>query len=162
MPVRPPDETEVAALAAGYGMKPTAEEVAAYTPIVAAFLSSYDAVEELYANVAPQAPEDRLSSRPAEADNPLGAWYVTTEIRGAAEGPLAGRTVAVKDNVAVAGVPMMNGSHTLEGYVPREDATVVTRLLEAGADPDAGGPSARATAAFFELPAMTELLDRRS
>ena len=96
MPVRPPDETEVAALAAGYGMKPTAEEVAAYTPIVAAFLSSYDAVEELYADVAPQAPADRPSSRPAEADNPLGAWYVTTDIRGAADGPLAGRTVPRK------------------------------------------------------------------
>jgi hypothetical protein len=37
----------------------------------------------------------------------------------------------------------------------------VTRLLEAGADPDAGGPSARATAVFFELPAMVELLDAR-
>src|SRR3712207_3748882 len=114
-------------------MKPSAEEVAAYTPIVAAFLSSYDAVEELYADIAPEAPADRPSTRPTEAENPLGAWYVTTEIRGAADGPLAGRTVAVKDNVAVAGVPMMNGSHTVEGFVPKRDATVVTRLLEAGA-----------------------------
>ncbi|RBY77673.1 amidase [Geodermatophilus sp. TF02-6] len=133
MPVRPPDEKEVAALAASYGMEPSAEEVAAYTPIVAAFLGSYDAVEELYAGIAPQLPEGRAGSRPAEADNPLGAWYVTTEIPGAAEGPLAGRTVAVKDNTAVAGVPMMNGSHTVEGFVPRQDATVITRLLEAGA-----------------------------
>jgi amidase len=123
----------VAALAASYGMKPTAEEVAAYTPIVAAFLTSYDAVEELYAGIAPQAPADRPSTRPDGADNPLGAWYVTTEIRGAADGPLAGRTVAVKDNVEVAGVPMMNGSHTLEGFVPSRDATVVSRLLAAGA-----------------------------
>src|SRR3712207_6957337 len=114
-------------------MKRSPEEVAAYTPIVAAFLSSYDAVEELYAGIAPQAPGGRPSTRPDDADNPLGAGYVTTEIRGAADGPLAGRTVAVKDNVAVAGVPMMNGSHTLEGFVPQEDATVVTRLLEAGA-----------------------------
>ena len=53
--------------------------------------------------------------------------------RGAAEGPLAGRTVGVKDNVCVAGVPMLNGSPIMEGYVPREDATVVTRLLDAGA-----------------------------
>ena len=47
--------------------------------------------------------------------------------------PLAGRRVAIKDNVAVAGVPMTNGSKTVEGYVPRQDATVVTRLLAAGA-----------------------------
>src|SRR3712207_8886310 len=55
--------------------------VAAYTPIVAAFLSSYDAVEELYAGIAPQPPAGRSGTRPAEVDNPLGAWYVTTEIR---------------------------------------------------------------------------------
>jgi amidase len=133
VPVRPPDENEVAALAASYGMKRSPEEVTAYTPIVAAFLSSYDAVEELHAGIAPQAPADRPSTRPDDADNPLGAWYVTTEIHGSADGPLAGRTAAVKDNVAVAGVPLMNGSHTVEGFVPREDATVVTRLLEAGA-----------------------------
>src|SRR6266567_1927574 len=29
--------------------------------------------------------------------------------------------------------PMMNGSRTLEGFVPSRDATVVTRLLAAGA-----------------------------
>ena len=33
----------------------------------------------------------------------------------------------------LAGVPMMNGASTLEGYVPDIDATVVTRLLDAGA-----------------------------
>ena len=49
-------------------------------------------------------------------------------------GILAGRRVAVKDNICVAGVPMMNGSRWLEGYTPDVDATVVTRVLDAGAD----------------------------
>ena len=40
----------------------------------------------------------------------------------------------MKDNVCVAGIPMLNGSPIMEGYVPREDATVVTRLLDAGAE----------------------------
>ena len=56
-----------------------------------------------------------------------------TDIHGAPKGKLKGKTVAVKDNVCVAGVPMMNGSSTLEGYVPNIDATIVTRLLDAGA-----------------------------
>ena len=47
--------------------------------------------------------------RPAPEDNPFNAWYWRTEIHGADAGPLAGRTIAVKDNIAVAGVPMMNG-----------------------------------------------------
>jgi amidase len=58
---------------------------------------------------------------------------VRTEIQGAASGPLKGKRVAIKDNVMVAGVPMMNGASTLEGYMPEIDATVVTRLLDAGA-----------------------------
>ena len=52
---------------------------------------------------------------------------------GAPEGPLAGKTVGVKDAICVARVPMMNGSRVLEGFVPDFDATVVTRLLDAGA-----------------------------
>jgi amidase len=63
----------------------------------------------------------------------MNAWYVKTEIRGAPRGPLHGRTVALKDNVCLAGVPMMNGASTLKGYTPDIDATVVTRLLDAGA-----------------------------
>ena len=42
--------------------------------------------------------------------------------------------MAVKDNIFVAGVPMMNGASILEGLVPDFDASVVTRLLQAGAD----------------------------
>jgi amidase len=58
---------------------------------------------------------------------------VKTEVRGAPRGPLHGKTVVLKDNVCLAGVPMMNGASTLRGYVPDVDATIVTRLLDAGA-----------------------------
>ena len=47
---------------------------------------------------------------------------------GAPRGPLAGQdSVALKDNVCLAGVPMMNGASTLKGYTPDIDATIVTR-----------------------------------
>ena len=55
-------------------------------------------------------------------------------IEGAALGKLKGKTVALKDNICLAGVPMMNGASTLEGYVPDVDATVVQRILDAGVD----------------------------
>ena len=71
--------------------------------------------------------------RPEPADNRLGAWYVKTDIPGAGQGKLAGKTVAVKDTVLLAGVPLMGGSNILEGYVPDQDAEIVTRMLAAGA-----------------------------
>ncbi len=133
MNVIPPKADQVAAIAASFGMRLTERELDAYTELVGGFLGSYDVVAELYRDIEPTAVEDRRFTWPAEDENALNAWYVRTEIEGASDGPLQGYRVAVKDNTSVAGVPMMNGSHTLEGFVPRRDATVVTRLLEAGA-----------------------------
>ncbi len=72
--------------------------------------------------------------RPAASENRLNAWYYKAQVKGAASGKLAGRTVVIKDNVSVADVPMMNGSAIWEGFTPSEDATVVGRLLDAGAE----------------------------
>jgi amidase len=73
-------------------------------------------------------------TRPSRRADPLNAWQVKTSIRGAADGPLAGHRVVLKDTVCLAGVPMASGSSTLEGYVPDIDATVVTRILDAGGE----------------------------
>jgi len=60
--------------------------------------------------------------------------YITEEsIEGDGEGPLADRTVAVKDNISTAGVRTTAGSAMLAEYVPPYDATVVERLKAAGA-----------------------------
>lgn len=72
--------------------------------------------------------------RPGPEEDPNNAWYRKSSIKGAPDGKLKGRTAALKDNVFVAGVPMMNGSTFLDGFVPDVDATVVTRLLDAGAE----------------------------
>ncbi|MEY2403649.1 MAG: aspartyl-tRNA(Asn)/glutamyl-tRNA(Gln) amidotransferase subunit, partial [Acidimicrobiaceae bacterium] len=48
-------------------------------------------------------------------------------------GPLAGVPIALKDNFATRGIPTTCSSRILEGWCPPYDATVVGRLLAAGA-----------------------------
>ena len=72
--------------------------------------------------------------RPDSDEDPLGAWYYKTHIKGAPRGKLKGKRIALKDNVCLAGVPMMCGASTMEGYVPDIDATIVTRILDAGGE----------------------------
>src|SRR6266568_6118308 len=132
MAIPPPSNDDLAKIAAHYGLTLSSSDLESFRGLISGALGSYDAVQRLYHARLPE-PPDRPYRWPAEADNELGAWYLTTEIAGATDGPLAGRRGAVKDNIAVAGVPMMNGSAAVEGFVPRRDATVVTRLLAAGA-----------------------------
>ena len=131
MAVTPPSHDDLAQIAERYGFRLNAQDVEEFRAVITGALASYDAVEQMYQAHRPAAP-DRPYQWPADADNELGAWYVTAEIKGADAGPLAGRRVAVKDNIEVAGLPMMNGSATVEGFVPLRDATVVTRVLGAG------------------------------
>ena len=101
---------------------------------MAPFVDAYNVVEELPDNL-PKVKYPRGDwYRPAGDENKYQAWYVKVAIKGAEGGKLAGKKVAVKDTVCLAGVPMMNGASVLEGFAPEFDATVVTRLLDAGAE----------------------------
>ncbi len=108
-------------------------EVAEYLEVIDGTLQAYDRISELPDNLPAVAWPRTPGHRPSAAENPLNAWAVKTEVHGARSGPLAGKRIVLKDNVCLAGVPMMNGASTLDGYVPDIDATVVTRMLDAGA-----------------------------
>jgi amidase len=130
--VTPPTNEDLAEIAGRYRLGLNDADVEEFRALITGALASYAEVERLYQASLPE-PPDRPYRWPDPDENELGAWYVTTELRTSGDGPLAGRRVAIKDNIEVAGLPMMNGSATLEGFVPRRDATVVTRLLAAGA-----------------------------
>lgn len=124
-------QIEEVALTLGFHLSP--DQLQSYSEVLQPSFDAYDALDAL-PDYLPLVTYPRTPGyRPMADENHRGAWYYKSTIKGSTTGKLAGKTVALKDNVCVAGVPMMNGASTLEGYVPDLDATVVTRLLDAGA-----------------------------
>jgi amidase len=99
--------------------------------------------EEIFASLDPLLETDAVSSEkrarsPGEpssaSDDPLNAVIRWCSIKDVEKGLLAGKRVGLKDNMAVAGVPMTCGSRILDGYRPQRDCIVAERLLAAGAE----------------------------
>ncbi len=76
---------------------------------------------------------DRVRRARAVSDDPYNAFITRVEPGPAGEGPLAGRTLAVKDLFDTAGIRTTYGSGLYADHVPERNATAVQRLLDAGA-----------------------------
>ena len=133
MTAQRPTHAQLREIVAELGMHMSDAKLQEFLEVMQGTLDAYDVVDALPDYLPPVLYPRTAGHRPSPEENPLNAWHVKTEVRGAPRGPLHGRTVALKDNVCLAGVPMMNGASTLKGYTPDVDATVVTRLLDAGA-----------------------------
>jgi amidase len=129
-----PTPGQLRAVAAQCGLSLTEDDVASFRGLMQGSIDAYNLVAAMPDEVPPVKYPRTPGYRPAPEENPRNAWYRKSKVKGAASGKLKGKTVALKDNIMLAGVPMMNGSATLEGYVPDFDATIVTRMLDAGAD----------------------------
>ena len=132
MTVRRPTHAQLKEIVTDFGMHMSDERISEFLALMDETINAYDVVDAM-PDYLPAVDYPRTSGyRPSQEENPLNAWYVKTEIRGAPRGPLLGKSIALKDNVCLAGVPMMNGASTLKGYTPDIDATIVTRILDAG------------------------------
>jgi amidase len=132
--VQPPSHNALREIAQRFGLELTDEELSQYRDLMLANFASFGRLDELVDD-HPEVTYARTTGfRPTAADNELNAWYWRCSIKGAPDGKLAGRKIVIKDNVCVAGIPLMNGSRLLEGFVPDIDATVVSRILDAGGE----------------------------
>ena len=116
------------------GMNPSDDYLMTAVQIVTPLSNAYAALDAATDELPPVKYPRDAGYRPSAAENPHGAWYIKTAIKGNPGGKLSGRRVALKDNVCLAGVPMMIGARLLEGCVPEVDATVVERILDAGGE----------------------------
>ncbi|KAI1120428.1 putative amidase [Nemania abortiva] len=104
-----------------------------------ALLTSFEAAVDSLPDDRPVQPRPDLEKYPRTnvhipEDNEFGAWAtkVTAKCTAPKSSLLEGRTVALKDNVALAGVRCTNGTAMVE-WVPEVDATIATRIMDAGA-----------------------------
>ena len=133
MRVTAPTRKETGDLAEILGLRLTQQELASFHDMIngaCGILHWMDTQEE---TVPPVRYPRRKGYRPPRRENPYNAWFWRTSIRGRPDGPLAGKRAGIKDTVCVAGIPMINGGRLLDGFIPETDATIVTRLLDAGA-----------------------------
>ncbi|KYD14492.1 amidase [Saccharococcus caldoxylosilyticus] len=134
MAVKKPTIEQLKRIAEEFNLTLTTDELSLYQELMEGPLESYNRLNQLVEPSLlvkyPRTP----GYRPSAEENPYNAWYWKTSIKGNSTGKLAGKTIVLKDNISLAGVPMMNGSAILEGFVPDEDATIVTRILDAGGE----------------------------
>ena len=132
MPVSLPTPDQLKRIAEEMNLSLTESDIASFLALMKPSIDGYNVVDQLPDNLPPVKYPRTPGYRPQPEDNAHNAWYYKSKIEGAPQGKLKGKRLVIKDNVMVAGVPMMNGASTLEGYTPEVDATVVTRILDAG------------------------------
>ena len=99
-------------------------------------ISAANAVGALTQELSPlnyPAPRDP-GYKPDRKEDPYNAFIRKISIRGAGQGPLHGKKLGIKDNIAIRGIPMTNASDLGKDFIPDYDATIVTRLLDAGGE----------------------------
>jgi len=128
-----PDRDELRGIAAELGRPLDDVAADALLAFMRPFELGFAYLEQESAALPPVRYPQRSFRFPEPEENSLGAWYVQTEIVGAPSGLLQGKRIAVKDNMFVADVPMTYGAGFVAGLQPEFDASVVTRVLDAGA-----------------------------
>ncbi len=129
-----PDSSELKRLAAELNLTLDDTRAAALLEYMQPIAEGYEFIDSVEDELPVSPWTGRDYYYPETGENPYGAWLVKCRIKGVASGPLTGKKVAVKDNIFVAGLPLTNGSDIMSGFVADFDATVVDRLLNAGAE----------------------------
>ncbi|MBI1214024.1 MAG: amidase [Alphaproteobacteria bacterium] len=130
--VATPTLDEIKTIGREVGLTLSDSDAQSFIGLMAVGVGAYNGLAQMPDNLPPVKYPRGKGERAKSDENKNNAWYWKARVEGARNGKLKGKTIALKDNVMLAGVPMMNGSATLEGYVPEVDATIVTRILDAG------------------------------
>ena len=81
------------------GIQLTESDAAEYIEAMAGLLEGYQVVDSMSDYLPAVKYSRKPGYRPEGDENKLNAWYYKTSIKGAARGKLAGKRIAIKDNV---------------------------------------------------------------
>jgi amidase len=130
-----PDADRLVELAASLHLHLSREEAELYLPVINDAMRDLDQfVQSRAEECAPTRlyPERGPGYRPSLTEDKYQAWLWKCAFGGSANGLLGGKTVSFKDHISVAGIPQVFTSQVMEGFMPDVDATVVSRVLQAG------------------------------
>jgi amidase len=135
MTLRPPSEDDLRELAAASYFELSPEELKAFQALIGPMLEIANKLDQMPTQPTSLAYRDRDPGyRPSREEDPFNAIVRRCSVKGASSGKLAGKRIGLKDTVCMAGIPLTCGSLVMDGYVPEIDATIVTRILDAGGE----------------------------
>src|SRR6185436_14506078 len=108
MPVTSPTPDQLKKIADDMGLSLNESDIASFIALLQPNIDSYNVVDQLPDYLPPVKYARTSGYRPSAEENRYNAWYCKARVEGASSGKLKGKTVVLKDNVMLAGVPMMN------------------------------------------------------
>lgn len=134
MPIGPemPTLGVLASIADDFGLDIDQEALPAYRDLVAGTVNACRHIDAFPERKLPVKYPRDAGWRPMPDENPLNGWAWRCEIAGSGSGLLKGQRIAIKDVASIAGLPLTCGTRLLDGYIADVDATIVTRVLDAG------------------------------
>jgi amidase len=118
----------------GFAIEPVEEEQ--FRVLADAILGTLDGLDAQAPAEFPVVEAVRDPGRPPQpGEDPNNAIVRWCGVRAEdANGVLSGKRVAMKDSVAIAGIPLTCGSRVLAGFVPAIDSVVTERILRVGGE----------------------------
>jgi hypothetical protein len=107
MAVQVPTPDQLRAVAAEMGLSLTGADVESFINLMRPSVAAYNVVDSIPDNLPAVKYPRTPGYRPQGDENRHNAWYVKTVVEGAPKGKLKGKTVVLKDNIMLAGVPMI-------------------------------------------------------
>ena len=90
-----PTVEHIASILSTFQMTATEDDIAEYRDLVEESIAGNALIDEMPNGPTARKHAKREWQRPAAAENPYNAWYVTTNIMGSDNGKLTGKTIAI-------------------------------------------------------------------